>query len=193
MKMNKPCLFVAGVVVFALVLCGADAYLPLWLGEENGWIENVQVVLLLAAVYTCKRKMSEGGGQYRLLWLAGFLTTILLVGRELSWGRVFLDPLPNGGFPPVAALPYGKILYPAIGICMAVILILLVKGNLVRYLRTYGLPRPQFCWLVVASATVVLAEKHHLIPWTKGMLIEELAELFVYGLFLYIIRKMPSR
>lgn len=190
MKMSKPCLFVAGVIVFALILLGADRYLPLWLGNENGWIENLQVVLLLLAVCTCKRKMSAGGGQ---LWLAGLLTTILLIGRELSWGRVFLTPLASGAFPPVAALPYGKILYPAIGVVMVVILVLLVRGGLARYLRTHGLPRPWFCWLVVAAAIVVEAEKYHVFHWTKGMLIEEIAELFVYGLFLCILRKMPPR
>lgn len=190
MKMNKPCLFVVGVVLFALVLVGADRYLPLWLGDENGWIENVQVVLLLLAVYTCKRKMSAGGGA---LWLAGLLTTILLVGRELSWGRVFLTPLADGSFPPVAALPYGKVLYPAIGVLMLVILVLLAWGGIVRYLRTHGLPRPQFCWMVVATAIVVEAEKYHVFGWSKGMLVEELAELVVYGLFLYILHKMPPR
>lgn len=190
MKMSKPCLFVVGVILFALVLVGADRYLPLWLGDENGWIENVQVVILLWAMYICKRKIDVGGGE---LWLAGLLTTILLVGRELSWGRVFLTPLADGGFPPVAALPYGKVLYPAIGICMAVILVLLVRGGLVRYLRTHGLPRPYFCWMAVAAAVVVEAEKYHLFAWTKGMLIEEIAELFVYGLFLCILHKMPPR
>lgn len=193
MKMSKPCLFVAGVVFFALVLVATDAFLPLWLGEENGVIENLQVVLLALAVYVCQRKMTDREGQYRLLWLAGMLTTLLLIGRELSWGRVFLEPLENGTFPPVSALPYGKVLYPAIGALMVVILVLLVRGHIVRYLRTYGVPRPQFCWMVVAAVVVVLSEKHHVFPWEKGMLIEEMAELFVYGLYLNILRRMPNR
>lgn len=192
MKMSKPCLFVAGVVFFALVLVAADVFLPLWLGDENGVIENLQVVILAVAMYVCWRKMSLGG-EYRLLWLAGVLTTLLMIGRELSWGRVFLEPLEGGGFPPVEALAYGKVLYPAIGILMVVILVLLARGHIVRYLRTYGLPRPQFCWMVVAAVVVVLSEKHHVFPWEKGMLIEEMAELFVYGLYLDIIRRMPSR
>lgn len=192
MKMSKPCLFVAGVVFFALVLVAADAFLPLWLGDENGVIENLQVVILAVAMYVCWRKMSLGG-EYRLLWLAGVLTTLLMIGRELSWGRVFLEPLEGGGFPPVEALAYGKVLYPAIGILMVVILVLLARGHIVRYLRTYGLSRPRFCWMVVAAVVVVLSEKHHVFPWEKGMLIEEMAELFVYGLYLDIIRRMPSR
>lgn len=73
MKMSKPCLFVAGVVFFALVLVATDAFLPLWLGVENGVIENLQVVILAVAMYVCKRKMTAGGGTIPLALACGGL------------------------------------------------------------------------------------------------------------------------
>lgn len=181
-----------GVVLYVLVLLIADATMPAHLGEENSWFENIQVVVLAYGAYVCYRKMATGG-EYYSLWLAGLLTTILMIGRELSWGRVFLEPLPNGAFPPVAALPYGKILYPIIGIVMVIVLVLLARGHVVRYLRTYGLPRPYICWTVVAALVVVMTENMHVLHWAKGMLIEEISELFVYTLYVIILRKLPSR
>lgn len=71
MKMSKPCLFVAGVVFFALVLVATDAFLPLWLGVENGVIENLQVVILAVAMYVCKRKMTAGGDNTACFGLRG--------------------------------------------------------------------------------------------------------------------------
>lgn len=192
MKMSKPCLFVVGVVLYLLVLLAADATMPAYLGNENCWFENIQVVVLAWGLYVCYRKYRTQASNHAL-WMAGMLTTILLIGRELSWGRVFLEPLPNGAFPPVAALPYGKILYPVIGIVMVIVLVLLARGHVVRYLRTYGLPRPYICWAVVAALVVILTENLHLLHWQKGILIEEISELFVYTLYAIILHKLPSR
>lgn len=184
---------VRGLLALIVAVLFVDQLVPVSVGAENGILELMQVAVLAVGAVVCAMKIPRAEGRYRCLWAAGFLLCLLLAGRELSWGRVFFPVMENGNYPPVKALPYGPVVYPLVGVTMVAILALIVRGKVVRYLRTHELPRTALMMLIVAAFLAVDGEKLHLIPYAHGMLVEEFCELCVYGLFVWMLTKMrPS-
>ena len=184
--------FISGLIFLLALVIGADTVLPISLADENGIIENIQVLTLILATLICLSKTRRSEGSVRLLWWAGFLFCALLVGRELSWGRVFFPPMENGNFPPIKALPYGPLVYPLIGVTMLSIIVLLVRGKIVHYFRTHDMSLSLHTLLAAAILIAADAEKLHLLAHTQGMLVEELCELYAYAIFAYILYKMKT-
>ena len=97
--------------------------LPASWGQENGPVENVQVVMIMLTgviAYSAYRWGAGAEATKRLyLWT---IPIIFIVGfRELSWGRVFY-PNGHGWYLPLKALWYGKYVYPSIGLIIAIVL-----------------------------------------------------------------------
>ena len=116
------CIYFVLAVPFAAVL-------PSWVGWENGPIEILQdLVLFVGAIY-CITLFCRASGRYRHgLWLAASAYFLILLGRELSWGRIFMpigmtDHGPD--FVSMHALPYYKVVY---GIIAVAILMTLYKS-----------------------------------------------------------------
>lgn len=184
---------VRGLLALAVAVLLIDRCVPVSLAEENGVLELMQVGVLAVGAVVCAQKLQQAEGRYRCLWMAGILLCLLLAGRELSWGRVFFPVMENGNFPPVKSLPYGPVVYPLVGLTMVSIIVLVIRGKVVSYLRSFGIPRTATVMLVAAAILAVDGEKLHLIPYAHGMLVEEFCELFVYALFVWILTKMrPS-
>lgn len=183
---------VRGLLALAVLLLLVENFLPSSLGEENGPIEIVQVAVLFIGAFICMGKARTSEGRTRCLWYAGILFFLLLAGRELSWGRVFMEPIRPGIYPPVKDLPYGPLVHPMIGVTMVAIIALIIRGKIVRYLRTHSIPVTALILAVITAFLAVDDEHLNLIPWETDMVIEEFCELLAYALLAYIMSKLKS-
>lgn len=71
-----------------------EMILPEWVGDENGIIENLQLLWLIAGFVYClnarKSQFYKLCNDTKCLWSAGMIYFFLLFMREISWGRTFL-------------------------------------------------------------------------------------------------------
>ncbi len=165
----------------------ADSYLPLTWGWENGPLEWSQVGILAAGLFLTGCWWQEAVTSRRFhqarffswampLWL-------LMIGRELSWGRVFyqagLDPIEGPYFISVAQLPYGKFVYPILAIIILSWLFAVIKYKLYaipyELFRQGRFPTSEFILVVVSFVTAYVAEQH-----LHKAIMEELVECVAY-------------
>ena len=70
-----------------------EAIIPKLVGDENGIIENLQLLWLIGGMFYCIKahsyKYANWGGSSEALWKAGTIYFFLPIMREISWGRVF--------------------------------------------------------------------------------------------------------
>jgi len=175
-------------------------YLPVEWGWENSLLEWSQVVILIVGLilnYTWWREAKSIPQNIRnarfLLWALPLW--LLIIARELSWGRVFypqgFDAVDGPYFLPLSQLPYGPIVYPLLTIIIVVWLYVVVKDRLYKIpyelLRKHRFPVAEF--IIVALAVIdadIGEQKLHL----KNM--EEFDECLAYlGLILvaYYVQK----
>ncbi|HEY3424952.1 MAG TPA: hypothetical protein VGL27_09170 [Negativicutes bacterium] len=175
---------------FCLLILTACIFLGAWFppswGEENGLIEMLQVFILVISGFAALGVYFKGVGSLatRRLMLCTVPAWILLVGRELSWGRVFY-PNGKGSFISLKELWYGQYVYPIIAI--------LFLGTL-WVMRKQGLQREVLRWIIkgkfpiidiivffVASVSGDIIEHHSgELLGQKEALLEEIAELVAY-------------
>ncbi len=146
---------------------------------ENGPIENLQVLILaagaVAAWFAAQRAETSQG---RHIWYCGTVVFLILIGRELSWGRVFY---PEG----VSRLDlwYGPFIYPFLGIVSAILVAVLVRNRIDRYVVRRGVPVYD---LLVFTGFLLLSDFADnkildFFVFPKGQLLEELAECVCYS------------
>lgn len=99
-------------------------FLPTSWGQENGPVENTQVVVILLTALVAYRayRCGEGSKETKRIFLWSIPMIFIVVARELSWGRVFY-PDGHGGFMPLRALWFGQYVYPAIGIIITAVIV----------------------------------------------------------------------
>ena len=183
------------VLVSFPLLYAVGLVLPVSLGWENGPIEMAQNGLLVLAIL-----MSLGMAHTRrtqgALWLAFALIWFVLLGRELSWGAVWAEPLsrtPEGEpFYSSRVLFYRPYVPAILGVVSGTIALLLWRSGLKNLLRDgWWCKRSQFPWLSVC-AMLVYGVMSWLIehlplewqPWVlrgQAQVLEELFETMVYG------------
>lgn len=183
------------VLVSFPLLYAVGLVLPVSLGWENGPIEMAQNGLLVLAIL-----MSLGMAHTRrtqgALWLAFALIWFVLLGRELSWGAVWAEPLsrtPEGEpFYSSHVLFYRPYVPAILGVVSGTIALLLWRSGLKNLLRDgWWCKRSQFPWLSVC-AMLVYGVMSWLIehlplewqPWVlrgQAQVLEELFETMVYG------------
>lgn len=183
---------IIGLAVLAALILFADTCVPWEIGNENGLFEMLQVLFLIFATFVCIAKTYCAEGRTRYLWIAGILFCLLMLGRELSWGRVFFPLNEDGNFPPIEMIPYGAFVHPTVKAVLAAIIVLLIRGRLIAYLRTHKLPWDIFIVLVVTILIVLDADKIRLIPFTYDMLVEEMGETYAYAVFTYLLYKLKT-
>lgn len=176
------------VVLFLLTYVYAQV-LPIDWSWENGPLEMAQNIVLafsfiLMMVYAWRATERE----LRQFWLWLSPVWLLMLGRELSWGRVFF-PTHIGPEGPVFLakdqIPFGSFINPAICLIVLVVLVTFV------YCRIYQVPLgllkekkfPFFETTICMLAAVLgdVGEKmSHLFFGGRGQVVEELCELVVY-------------
>lgn len=189
----------SALLIFAILVL-ISAYplailLPTWWGHENQPVENTQVVLLFAGLvasfWFSYRSRSEG----RWFGLAAAPILLIVIGRELSWGAVFLEPTSMGEHGPLYAsrgLWYKPMVAPVVTgliiLSIAVVTFTPTARAGIRLLKH----RRVSVWSLMISLTAMLvstsAEGHlPLVPLDRilggcvAQLVEEIAELSAYA------------
>lgn len=105
-------------LLLTLLLFPAGYFLPDWCSWENQPLENIQAVMLLVGAFLAFKVAQHNTNDKKLhaLWLWTIPLWLFLLGRELSWGRVFLTPVMVNShgpvFPALRQVWFGRYVYP---------------------------------------------------------------------------------
>lgn len=155
--------------------------LPVWWGWENGPLENTQVVILGIGAIISRIAMQHHryNRKYRRLWSWLILFWLILMGRELSWGRVFY-PVAIGADGPhfisIQQLWYGPLVRPVVTIAILAMLIGILRTSPWKYVQQTTLPLTDIVILLISSIVAMIFDKISL----QGEVVEEWAELTAY-------------
>ncbi len=164
---------------------------PIAISWENGLLENTQVFVLIAAACVSILLHRRGSDGTRRLWIAPGILWIILVGRELSWGAVFLPPVSMTDHGPTfssSLLWYRPAVTPTVALALAVAVGAFVASRLVTIVRQgwqrRSLPAFDFAAFVVAMLISTASEGHmglSLGAWSGNhQILEEAVELAAY-------------
>ena len=172
-----------------------EAILPEWIGDENGIIENMQMLWLRGGMFYCIKahsyKYADWGGSSKALWKAGTIYFFLLIMREISWGRVFFTN-PDGGMIQYSQMGlYGKLVHPMVGILIVSMLILLYKARIRRMLKLVKLPVKSFALLLLFIFFSWVGERTNFTGF-HGQVAEELAEFGAYMMMYMLLKDAGS-
>lgn len=181
------------VVRFSFIILALDWFisssLPAEVGWENGIIENAQVVVLAMGVilsrsFACYCKKGGFRGVTDIF--------LLMVGRELSWGRVFLTPteVTDMGpcFPSMKTLAYWPVVYLCIGLLMLKILYNFYREIDWKFYLQKPIPLGFLVIIFISVIMHYLGEHNMIYGLTHGQsqIYEEIAELVIYINLLYL-------
>ena len=180
-----------GAVVFILAL-PATKILPYWVGWENGPVEMAQNAVLIAGIVMAAREFFRAQtieAKKTWLTLTGFM--VVLLARELSLGRVFffrgydaVGPL----FIEMKDMPGHTLIYILFGALM-----IAVAYGLMRYIPYRRIFAEHRQWpmaqIVMMFAFAVLAQFGEHLHGDGCETAEEIAELWVYILFLGVVHE----
>jgi hypothetical protein len=117
-----------------------------------------------------------------------------MVGRELSWGRVFFEPMTTGPhgptFPSIYAIWYGRYVYPVLTVIIISTLIGLWRNfNWEHIKQRVYISTVDGVLLILAAIAAQLIFERNLIPLLKpySQVFEELSELIVYWCMVSIL------
>ena len=181
------------LLLLSLFLCyPLSRIVPVEWGWENGVVENAQVLVLLAGLVFAAHAWRRGPkGKAAMLALCVVPVWLLLVGRELSWGSVFLDPSGFGGDGPIyrsRVLWYRPLVPPFAGLMLAASLYLAWRHRLHRFLLEV-VTSGRFPWgcvlLILGAALGSTIGEGHVPQVVRGffghaLVFEEMAELVGY-------------
>ncbi len=169
-----------------ILSCWFSPSLPLEWGWKNGPLEWLQVAvlasgLLLSALWAYQARHSQNGIGYRL-WLWAIMGWALLIGRELSWGRVFFITGVNEKGPilmRLSELRFGYLVHPMFALIVILWLLAGYRHEIYRHIYML-LTCPSFPFGDVGMAMIAcvigyIGEKYLYLP-----VVEELAENIVY-------------
>lgn len=185
-------------ILFAGVLASyfISPYLPLSWGWENNLLEWLQVIILSVGFvlnFKWYQDAKATDNSSAPLFLASTLPLwLLMIGRELSWGRVFypsgFNPIEGPTFLSLAQLPYGAIVNPLLAIIIVVWLFVVIKYGLYKIpyqlLQERRFPTSELIIAVLALVIAGIGEKQLHLP-----AMEEFDECIAYlGLVLTAYR-----
>lgn len=192
-------LWLVGLLVALACSYPATALLPLSVAWENGWLENLQVAVLLGgAAMALTFARTDGAlepGARKVTPLAWALLPVwcLLAARELSWGAVFLPPVEITQEGPVfssSQLWYKPAVYPAAAAVLAWSGWRLLRCRADRFVSTLwrsgGFIWPELMVFILAGMLSTYAEEHLGIAIAaplhgRTLIMEEWAEVVAYG------------
>lgn len=175
-------------VIYLALIYPLALYMPYEISWENGPVENLQNVVLLAgclvnATLYFRRKSGWYKREKMHLWQAVFFA--MLVGRELSWGRVFVQTnmTEDGPLFMVYTPLQHTILHGVLGITFLWLAVQLVRwvpwSKVVKF--DYDIPWLFICVLLLSTFMALSGEHAYFgIPHSTGQAMEEWAELDVY-------------
>ncbi|MFR4649602.1 MULTISPECIES: hypothetical protein [Megamonas] len=174
--------------ILAVIFIGLSFVLPIEYSYENHFLENLEVVILFLGIVICIGKIRDFILYDSIkFYVASIIIYILMIGRELSWGRVFypigMDKNGEQIFVKVHELWYGSVVYPMVGILILIVLILL--GVYFYQSRRQGIcwyiPLGEFLFFIVTSILGQFVFDRGLVQFGNyNQLLEESCEIIAY-------------
>ena len=174
--------------ILAVIFIGLSFVLPIEYSYENHFLENLEVVILFLGIVICIGKIRDFILYDSIkFYVASIIIYILMIGRELSWGRVFypigMDKNGEQIFVKVHELWYGSVVYPMVGLLILIVLILL--GVYFYQSRRQGIcwyiPLGEFLFFIVTSILGQCVFDRGLVQFGNyNQLLEESCEIIAY-------------
>lgn len=174
--------------ILAVIFIGLSFVLPIEYSYENHFLENLEVVILFLGIVICIGKIRDFILYDSIkFYVTSIIIYILMIGRELSWGRVFypigMDKNGEQIFVKVHELWYGSVVYPIVGILILIALILL--GVYFYQSRRQGIcwyiPLGEFLFFIVTSILSQCVFDRSLVQFGNyNQLLEESCEIIAY-------------
>ena len=187
---RKDSFFLAGWIYF-LLMFPLSILLPEWVSDENGIIENLQLLWLVAGFYHCYKMQRTPlvikalPNKLNFLWLSGMIYFFLLFMREISWGRTFFT-MPDGSMIQYSQMGlYGKLVHPLVAVLAMIAVIMLYKVKIWKLLAEIKLPTKSFLLFLLFIFFSWLAERRNFV-YFHGQNAEELAEFGAY-MMMYVL------
>ena len=172
--------------------------LPVEWSFENGFIENAQIIVLVAGAIWILNIRSP------IKWLQRFFAAglVLIALRELSWERVFF---PTGmealgaTFISMANYKYRIHVYAFLAIYISAMLFMLIRFVPVKEIFSAQQPLAAFGIILITSLLNHIGDKGLFIGKVCGQILEELNELILYmtlpiiALYWLWQQKIPSK
>lgn len=174
--------------ILAVIFIGLSFVLPIEYSYENHFLENLEVVILFLGIVICIGKIRDFILYDSIkFYVASIIIYILMIGRELSWGRVFypigIDKNGEHIFVKVHELWYGSVVYPIVGILILIALILLVVYfyQSRRQGICWYIPLGEFLFFIVTSILGQFVFDRGLVQFGNyNQLLEESCEIIAY-------------
>lgn len=174
--------------ILAVIFIGLSFVLPIEYSYENHFLENLEVVILFLGIVICIEKIRDFILYDSIkFYVASIIIYILMIGRELSWGRVFypigMDKNGEQIFVKVHELWYGLVVYPIVGILILIALILLVVYfyQSRRQGICWYIPLGEFLFFIVTSILSQCVFDRSLVQFGNyNQLLEESCEIIAY-------------
>lgn len=174
--------------ILAVIFIGLSFVLPIQYSYENHFLENLEVVILFLGIVICIGKIRDFILYDSIkFYVASIIIYILMIGRELSWGRVFypigMDKNGEQIFVKVHELWYGSVVYPIVEILILIALILLVVYfyQSRRQGICWYIPLGEFLFFIVTSILSQCVFDRSLVQFGNyNQLLEESCEIIAY-------------
>ena len=163
-------------------------------GWENGPIENFQFAFLLFGIYASWRasRTYKDDDVLRGWWLWSILAWLIIIGREMSWGRNFFPATPPGEVPVFLGreeLSFGPFIHPLI-FFSALILVVGLAWNFdwKKLKTTIRIPVYDATAFVICFLCFTLFEQDVIdVPDEYNMRMEEIGETIAYWCLVNIV------
>ena len=172
--------------ILAVIFIGLSFVLPIEYSYENHFLENLEVVILFLGIVICIGKIRDFILYDSIkFYVASIIIYILMIGRELSWGRVFypigMDKNGEHIFVKVHELWYGSVVYPIVGILIALILLVVYFYQSRRQGICWYIPLGEFLFFIVTSILGQFVFDRGLVQFGNyNQLLEESCEIIAY-------------
>lgn len=179
--------------LYLLLLYPLEMFLPSWTGNENGLIENLQMLWLLGGfAYAFNKRLKSNLPPRMALWNAGIIYFFLLGMREISWGRAILQHADGRAYTYSDMGIFGQLVHPFIVVLIIAMLYFIYKGRLLELLYKLKVPAKSFVLLLLFIFASWVAERKGWLGF-RGEVAEELSEFGAYMMMFCLMRYVGNR
>lgn len=178
------------ILIGLMVLLLPQAFiLPVECSYENYLLENLEVFVLgIGFINMLYRTVSLNKNKFNKFYLACGIFYIIMIARELSYGRVFypigIDKNGEQIFMNIHQIWYGPIVYPIIAVLVLIALFLMIQTY--KYIKKEqiicSIPRYSIRLFIIMMILSQIVFEKNLIKFLAdyGQLLEECTEILAY-------------
>lgn len=179
--------------LYFLLLYPLEMFLPSWTGNENGLLENLQMLWLLGGfAYAFNFRLKSNLPPRMALWNAGIIYFFLLGMREISWGRAILQHADGRAYTYSDMGIFGQLVHPLIVVLIIAMLYFIYKARLLELLYKLKVPAKSFVLLLLFIFASWVAERKGWLGF-RGEVAEELSEFGAYMMMFCLMRYVGNR